>query len=458
MSLTTSVPPPATAAADDLRAVVGGEVLVAADPSFDGARHVWNGSVDRHPLVIVRCADERDVSAVVRTAREHGLPLSVRGGGHDWAGRSVRDGGVVVDMSRMNQVTVDADTATAEIQGGTRAGELVAAAHEYGFAPVTGTVSAVGVVGLTLGGGYGLLGGLHGLALDNLIEATVVLADGTPATASAAEDSDLYWALRGGGGNFGVVTGARYRVHPVQRLLSGLLMFPLDQAAGVLRGYRELLAEAPDELTVMSGFFCGPDGTPLLFLLPAFSGDLTAGERFAVRLRNLGTPVAGELGDMAYRDIIALSDGAVVDGRHNEVRTRWLPELTEDAAERLVAAVAGITSPFSALFLHHFHGAAARVPAADTAFALRRDHLLVEIVASWWPSASDDGDAHRRWAGALSDGLAPAALPGGYANLLGPDEPDRVVLGYGPNSARLLALKKRFDPDHVFSAVPTLPI
>lgn len=457
MALTYSVPPQASAAAEELRTVVRGDVLVATDELFHTSRQVWNGAVDRHPLVIARCVDDGDVAAAVRVARELDLPLCVRGGGHDWAGRSVRDGGVVLDLSRMNEVTVHADSATATVQGGTRAGDLVAAAHRYGFAPVTGTVSAVGVVGLTLGGGYGLLNGRHGLALDNLVEARVVLADGTRATASAGENPDLHWALRGGGGNFGVVTSAKYRVHPVGPLVAGLLMFPLDQAVDVLRGYREVLAEAPDELTVMSGFFCGPDGNPMLFLLPSFCGDPTSGRRHAAWLQGLGAPVAGGLGELAYRDVIALSDGAVVDGRHSEVHTRWLPELTGESAEKLVAAAARITSPFSAMFLHHFHGAAARVPAADTAFALRRDHLLLEIVSTWAGPAPDDGAPHRDWARSVSDDMAGTALSGGYVNLLGPDEPDRVSLGYGPNLARLTALKRRFDPDRVFSAVPELP-
>ncbi|HEX5120969.1 MAG TPA: FAD-binding oxidoreductase [Pseudonocardiaceae bacterium] len=447
----------ASAAADDLRVRMGGTVLAASDADYDNARRVWNGAVDRSPALIARCADERDVSLAVRVAREHGLPLSVRGGGHDWAGRAVRDGGLVVDLSGMRRAIPHPDTATADVQGGTRAGDLVAATNPYGLVPVTGTVKAVGLTGLTLAGGYGLLAGRHGLALDNLVAARVVLADGTAVTTDAERNPDLFWALRGGGGNFGVVTDARYRVHPIRTLVSGLLLFPLEQATQVLTGYRELIAHAPDELTVMAGFFCGEDGKPMLFLLPAWCGREAAAQPDTARLTGLGTPIMSDVTSRSYQDTLGLFDASIVNGRYNEMRTCWLAELTPAAIDSIVGAAERITSPLSGLFLHHFHGAAGRVPVADTAFALRTDHLLVEIVGAWLPGVGDDGVVHQHWARSLAAELAGAALPGGYANLLGPDETGRALRGYGPNADRLLALKRRFDPDHVFSAVPTLP-
>ncbi|MDI3418509.1 FAD-binding oxidoreductase [Streptomyces luteolus] len=447
-----------TLAERELRAAVRGTVLTTTDAAYDGARRIWNGAVDRRPAVLTRCADAEDAAMTVRIAREHGLPLSVRGGGHDWSGRALREGGVVLDLSELRGVTVNPSDATATAQGGVRAGDLVAGAHEHGFKPVVGTVKAVGVTGLTLGGGYGLLGGLHGLAADNLLAARVVLADGTEVTADATENPDLYWALRGGGGNFGVVTDLRYRVHPGATVLSGLLLFPLDQASSVLRGYRELIAEAPDELTVMAGFFTGPEGTPVLFLLPMWSGDPALGNDAVARLAKLGTPVFGEVNPMAYQDVLGMFDAVVVDGRHNEMRTRWLPELTDTTTELLIAAAARMTSPYSGLYLHHFHGAAARVPSADTAFALRKDHLLVEIAASWAPAGDTEADAaHGQWARQVSAELAESALSGGYPNLLGSDERERALASFGAGGAeRLLEVKRRYDPDNVFSAVPAL--
>jgi len=449
MTTPTQLSPPA-AAARRLRSSLRGTVVAAADAPYDTARQIWNGAVGHRPALIARCADDQDVAAAIGAAREHGLPLSVRGGGHDWAGRALRDGGVVLDLSAMRAVTVDPATRTAVAQGGATAGDVVAAAAGYGLAPVTGTVKSVGMAGLTLAGGYGPLCGRHGLALDNLLGADVILADGRHVTASDTGDADLYWALRGGGGTFGVVTAARYRLHPLPQVLAGLILFPLGQAGGVLRGYAEIAAAAPDELTIMTGFL-NAGGQMLLFVFPAWSGDPARGQDAIAALQRLGTPVMSQVAPMPYAGVLGMFDASVVNGRHYALATRWLPALTDDTAAMLTAAAAGATSPLSAIAVHHFHGAAARVPAQDTAFALRRDHLLVEILAAWEPSPHDDGTAHRAWAQDLSGQLAPGALPGGYPNLLGPAEADRTLLAYGRNAPRLLELKQRYDPDGVFS-------
>jgi FAD/FMN-containing dehydrogenase len=454
----SSAPPSQTATVErELRAAVSGTVLVTADASYDRARRVWNGAVDRRPAAIIRCANETDVATGVRVARDHNLPLSVRGGGYDWAGRALREGGLVLDLSALRGINVDDAAGTAHIQGGVRAGDFVSAAHRHGVMPVVGMVSGVGMTGLTLGGGYGLLLGRHGLASDNLIGARMVLADGSCVSASPDQNPDLLWALRGGGGNFGVATRLRYRVHPGTTVVAGLLIFPLSQAFDVLQGYQYLISRVHDALTVMAGFITGPEGVPVLFLLPVWGGDPAQGEEVVVRLAKLGTPASGALAPMAYRDVIGLFDPNIIEGRHNEMRTRWLSELTADTVSLLVSAASRVTSPFSRILLHHFPGAPARIPVADTAFALRQDHLLVEIAASWVPGKEIKADsAHRRWADEISADLAEYALPGGYPSLLGTDERDRAFLGYGPNSSRLLDIKRRFDPDGVFSAVPAL--
>ena len=450
MTTSTVLPQRAAAAARQLRARMRGDVLAAADAGYDTARRIWNGAIDRHPALIARCADDQDVAAAVRTAREHDLPLSVRGGGHDWSGRALREGGLVLDLSAQRGVTVDPAAGTAVAQGGATAGDVVTAAARYGLAPVTGTVKAVGIASLALAGGYGPLCGRYGLAADNLLGANLVLADGARARAGAAGDTDLYWALRGGGGTFGVVTTARYRLHPLASILAGLILFTLAQAAAVLRGYAEIAAAAPDELTVMAGFV-GIDGQPMLFLFPAWSGDPDRGQDTISALQRLGTPVTAQIAPMPYQDALGMFDPSVVNGRHYHMATRWLPALTEDTARLLAAAAASATSPLSAIAVHHFHGAAARVPAPDTAFALRRDHLLVEILAAWEPSTHAGGTAHRAWAEHLSGQLAPGSLPGGYPNLLAPADSGRLQLAYGPNAARLKDLKQRYDPGGVFS-------
>jgi len=283
------------------------------------------------------------------------------------------------------------------------------------------------------------------------------LANGRRVTASDTGDADLYWALRGGGGTFGVVTVGRYRLHPLPSALAGLILFPLAQAPTVLRGYAEIAATAPDELTVMAGFL-GADGQMLLFLFPAWSGDPARGQDAITALQQLGTPVMAQVAPMPYSGALGMFNQSVVNGRHYALATRWLPGLTDDTAAMLIAGARSATSPLSAICDPPLPRRRGTHPRPDTAFALRRDHLLVEILAAWEPSPDTDPAAHRAWAGSLSGQLAPSSLPGGYPNLLGPAEPDRVLLAYGPNARRLQDLKHRYDPDGVFStATGTLP-
>jgi FAD/FMN-containing dehydrogenase len=273
-------------------------------------------------------------------------------------------------------------------------------------------------------------------------------------TADAARNPELYWALRGGGGNFGAVTAMRIRLHPVRELLAGLILFPWSEAASVLLGYADAVAAAPDELAVAAGVLSGPGGSPVLFLAPAWSGEPADGRQAMAELQGLGKSMLVQLGPMTCADLLGMYDAHVVDGRHYAVQTRWLADLTPAAIAALVVAGGTRTSPYSAIVLYHFHGAGARVALNATAFGLRREHFVVEILAAWEPGAGDDGRVHRQWAHALSRALAPEALPGGYANVLGPDEREQIALAYGSNTARLLKAKQRFDPDGIFSATP----
>ncbi len=451
---TTRSAPPTTVAARQLRSSIHGPVLVATDLGYESARRLWNGATDTRPAAIVRCADDHDVSAAIQIAGEHGLPLAARSRGHDWAGPAPREDGIVIDLSAMREVTVHPDSGEAIARGGATAGDVVAAAARYGLVPVTGTDNAVGMAGLTLAGGYGPLTGKLGLALDNLLGADVVLADGTRVTASPADDRDLYWALRGAGGNLGVVTTARYRLHPLPFVLAGLMQFPLAQATTVLHGYQNLIAEAPDELTIMAGFLARPDGQPLVFLFPTWSGNPSRGEQAISSVQQLGTPIAIQVNAMPYHRALSMFDAQVVKGRHYAVRTRSLPTLTEDTASLLVDAAHRPTTSLSALAMTHFHGAAARVPVGHTAFTNRRNHLLVEINARWQPHQAGDRATHQQWADTLSEQLAPHALPGGYPNLLDSAEPYRALPAYGSNLHRLRQLKARYDPEGVFTFTP----
>jgi FAD/FMN-containing dehydrogenase len=423
---------------------------------MDEVLDIWNAAVPLRPAGVWRCGSTGQVRDAVRRVRADGRALSVLGGGHDWAGRAVRDGAQVIDLRGMREVKVDGDVAT--VGGGATAGDLIAASAASGKSAATGTVGAVGMAGLTLGGGYGPLNGVVGLAADNLLGAEVVLADGTVVTTTEASEPDLLWALRGGGGNFGVVTSMRVRLHPIPVVYTGQVIFPFGQARDVLAGFGELIAGAPDELTVQAGFLSTPDGTPVLFFLPTWSGAPDDGAPWINRLESLGTPVMSAVGPADYGEPLRRADEMFArDGRHYAIRTRNLAGLTAETVDALVAAAAARTSPLSVINLHHFHGAAARVSLPATAFGVRQPHFMAEIVACWRPVAGQDADgaaAHRRWADATAGQLSPHALAGGYPNLLTADEPERVAHAYGPNAARLIDVKKAYDPGNVFTATP----
>jgi FAD/FMN-containing dehydrogenase len=436
-----------------LRPLLGDRLVEAGDAGFAAARRLWNPAVTTQPALIARCVDKAEVVAAVRAARDFGLPLSVRSGGHDWGGRALRAGGLVVDLTGFRQVTVDAPGRTATVQGGALTSDLLAATAPYGLVTATGVVRSVGLTGLTTVGGYGPLIGRFGLALDNLIGAEVVLADGSTVTAGPDGDQELWWALRGGGGNFGVVTELRFRLHEVPAVLAGMLMFPAEQGAAVLADY--IAPDDPDELTVMAGFLPTPQG-PMAFLCPFWCGDdLGAGDKAVARLRGLGRPVVDQVAPMPFAAALSMFDASMAEGSHYLLRSRWVPEVSPVAVDALVAGAAEVSSPFSALILNRFHGAATRVDPAATAFAQRSPHLAVEVIAAWRPE--EPADAHRAWADSVVTALDPVALPGGYPNLLGPEHGDRSRDSYGGNLARLLAAKRRYDPDDVFaSAVPSL--
>jgi FAD/FMN-containing dehydrogenase len=428
---------------------------VLSGRSCEQSRRIWNGAVDHVPAVMVRPETPREVQAAVLAARHHDLPLSVRGGGHDWAGRSLRHDGLVIDLSQMRQVDIDPLVRVATLQGGATAGEVITAAQPHGLAAATGSTGGVGMAGLSLGGGYGPLNGRFGLALDNVLSAEVVLADGQRVTADPGYEPELYWALRGGGGNFGVVTSLRVRLHPVPEVLAGFIVYPWAQAAHVWMRLNEMLVDGPDELTVQTGILSGSDG-PTLFLSPVWSGEQAPGASVIDDLvSRLGSPLSSQVAPRTYADMLGLFDAQIVTGRHYAMRTRTIATYTTDVIAELIKAGDSQTSLFSGVFIHHFHGAATRVPLDATAFGIRRRHYVVEILAAWEPD--DDPARHLAWADGVCANLAGHALPGGYVNLLGRDDHEQIAHAYGPNAARLRAVKKRFDPTGAFSAIPLPP-
>jgi hypothetical protein len=414
---------------------------------------LWNGAVERKPALVVACSATNDVRAALLAAQATGLPVSVRNGGQDWVGRALRNGGLVLDLAPMRHCSVNVEAVEATIGGGVTVADLNAAAGRHGLAAVIGNDGAVSMAGLLLGGGYGPLMTRFGLVSDSLISAELVMADGAIAWCDATQNSDLFWAVKGGGGNFGVVTSTRIRLHRVGQLMSGSIAFPWGDAPAVLERFSGLMQSAPDELAGAVILAAGPGGNPLVVVTPTWSGDRERGRQIVSEIESFGTPIFSKVGPMAAADLLALTDGKLVSGRGYEVATRWLPDLPPDAVSTLIAAYDDRTSPLSSIILHHFHGAAARVAPGVTAFGMRKPHFTALIYAAWEPADVDATD-HRRWAQNLSSKLSRWALPGGYANLLDDDAREQIGSAYGPNAQRLLALKSRFDPGNLFSAIP----
>ncbi|GLR89120.1 6-hydroxy-D-nicotine oxidase [Bradyrhizobium iriomotense] len=409
------------------------------------------------PRAVAHCRTSQDVQSAIRAARDGDLPLSVRGGGHDWAGRALCDG-MVIDLTAMNDVTLSPDNRSARISGGARASDVFAVTDPRGLAVVTGSCSSVGMTGLTLGGGYGSLIARFGLALDNLLAADVVLADGRVITASPSCEEELFWALRGGGGNFGVVTAMQHRAHHLPSVRSGMLLFPFAQARTVLGGCIEIMATAPEELTVQLGLVGGPDGVPLVMVVPTWCGVREQGEARLAPFLGLGTLVTNTLTATAYGASLAIFDPFLVTGQRVLMETCWLPTLDSRGIDVFIRAMAIAPSPGCAIVTHEFRGAASRVPAAATAFRLRRDHVLVEILASFTDRSEPGHERwNRRWVQAARRAFDGFALPGGYPNFLASCAVERAAKSYGNNADRLIKAKRKYDPDNVFNSTIPLP-
>ena len=427
---------------------LGGTVIRRGDATYDQARRVWNGMVDRSPAAIFRCSSTADVVAAVNFAREEGLVLAVRGGGHNAAGLAVVDDGLVIDLSAMRSVKVDAEKRIATVQGGALWRDLDAATHAHGLATTGGVISSTGVGGLTLGGGLGWLMRQHGLACDNVVAVEIVTADGQVRRASATENPDLFWAIRGGGGNFGVVTTFEFRLHPMRTLYAGMLVFPGPRAPEILRRYRDLAMNAPDELTLFAGLMTSPDGHPINAIFGAYNGPVSKGEAAMKPLRDLG-PVADQVSEMPYPALNSMLDEGFPSGLQVYWRSDFLKGLPDDAIDALCDRFRAITSPLSALLIEQFGGAVKRVPAEETAFA-QRDAMFNLAVISRWTDPSTAA-THIDWSRQSSEAMRPYASGGVYVNYLGAEGADRVRAAYGPKYEKLVAVKQKYDPKNLFS-------
>ncbi len=428
-----------------------GAVLGPQDPGYDEARRVHNGSIDKRPALIARCRGTADVVDAVRFATEHGLEIAVRGGGHNVAGRAVCEGGLMIDLAPMKGISVDAERRTARAQGGVTWREFNRETQLHGLATTGGVISTTGIAGLTLGGGIGYLMGMHGLSIDNLIGAEVVTATGEVLRADAENHADLFWALRGGGGNFGVVTWLEYRLHPVGPMVTGgLVAHPFEAAGDVLRFFRDTTPSWPDELTGFAGLVHAPDGSgaPIVAVVAVHCGSPEEGEEAVAPIKAFGSPILDAMGPMSYEATASFLDEGYPAGARNYWKSNFLQVLDDDAIDTMIARFASCPSPMSGLAMEHVHGAVTRVGLAETPFPFRHEGYNLLITSEWLEPEEDEPNI--AWTRETYDALRPHFADLRYVNYLDDDEDDPAASAYGPNHDRLRAVKATYDPENLF--------
>ena len=442
---------------ETLRQVFRGELIPSGHAGYEVARRVWNGNIDRRPALIARCTGVADVQRAVEFAQLRGLRVSVRGGGHSAPGYGTNDGGLVIDMSPMKGIRVDPHRRTVRAEGGVLWRELDRETQVFGLATTGGTVSNTGIAGLTLGGGLGWLMGKHGLTVDNLISADVVTADGTFRLANATDDPDLFWALRGGGGNFGVVTSLEYHLHPVTQVLGGLVLYPLERAHAVLRFYRDFCPSLPDEAEAFAALLTAPQGMPVVALLLGYNGTLEQGEKVLGPARRFGTPIADLVGPVPYTARQTMLDAPNAEhGLHRYWRSAFTEQISDGLIDAAVEGAASFTSPLSALIFFYMHGAATRPLPTETAFAARRAQWDFDAIGQWADAATSD--QHIAWVRALWSRCEPHLLGKAYVNHLAADDrPEIVRASFGENYARLREAKTVYDPTNLFRLNANIP-
>jgi FAD/FMN-containing dehydrogenase len=439
-------------AAAELTTTFGGQILKPSDVGYEEARKVHNGLIDRRPALIARCRGAADVVDAVDLTRRLGLEVAVRGGGHNVAGRATIDGGVMIDLSLMKGIQVNPKTRTARAEGGVTWGELNSETQLHGLAVTGGVVSTTGIAGLTLGGGLGWLMGKYGLALDNLQAVELVTASGKVLRASKQEEPDLFWAVRGGGGNFGVVTSFDYQLHPVgPTVTAGLIVHPFDGARDLLRFFRDSTASLPDEHTIFGTLTHAPDGsgTKVAAMATCHCGSLEAGEKAMRPLKRFGSPVLDAIGPMPYCQLNGMLDASYPKGALNYWKSSFLRELSDAAIGTMVDCFARCPTPMGQLLLEHVHGAVTRVAPDDTAFPHRSEGYNFLVLAQWMQPV--DSDRCIAWARETYEMMRPFFASGRYVNYLDDDEADNpVAAAYGPNYRRLQRIKARHDPKNFF--------
>jgi FAD/FMN-containing dehydrogenase len=447
----------ATTAVGQLRDQVRGEIITGEDLGYEEARKVHNAMIDRRPRVIVRCAGADDVVAAVNLARENELDLAVRGGSHSVPGFGTADDAVVIDLSGMQAVEVDPETSTARAQGGATWGVFNDATHAHGLATTGGIISTTGIGGLTLGGGIGYLSRGFGLSCDNLSSVEVVTADGAVLTASERANEDLFWALRGGGGNFGVVTSFEYRLHPVREIYGGPILYELDDAASVLRFYRDFIRDAPEEFGGFPAWQIAPPlpfipedrhGEPFLIFVTCWAGPIEEGEAALAPLHEVAPVVAEHVGPMPYPALNSAFDDLVPAGLQHYWKANFVKELTDEAIDAHLEHGPKLPAVNSTVHIYPINGACHRVAPDATAFAYR-DATFATVIAGMWPDPAQNED-NIAWVRGFYEATAPHSEEGGYINFMAGDDQDRIRVNYRGNYDRLADVKRKYDPDNLF--------
>ena len=431
-----------------LQAQLRGELLSPSQEGYEAARKVWNGLIDKHPSLIVRCAGAGDVVQSVRFARENELQVAVRGGGHNVAGRSVCDGGLLIDLSPMKGMRVAPNQSTVEAQPGLRLGEFDRETQAFELATTMGGFSDTGIAGLTLGGGYGWLNGKFGLACDNLLSVDLVTAEGHLISANVSENEDLFWGVRGAGANFGVVTSFQYQLHPVGPVLGGMVLHPLSRGKEVLQFFHQFSKTCADEISTLALLTTAPDGTPAVAIAACYCGPLARGEKLLKPLRKFGPPIADLIMPRTYVEMQSLFDELAEPGQLNYWKTSLMSELSEAAIESLLEQVLIRPTPTCVIYFQQLHGAAMRVRPTDTAYPHRFYHYDCGSWAIWQDSA--DTEKCIGWVRDCWEALRPFSEPLVYVNVLSDDVEERVREAYGQNYERLVALKNKYDPTNFF--------